>query len=285
VCKGDGKWFWSATLGLSQFTYSFRNGNLTESWRALQQTGSAAGKTPVWFVWILAVVLLVSAGVAYRVPARRLKLMGKDPIELPVPLSEFPREIGDWMGTELGIRATTQEYMRDNFADDFFTRRYVNAAGNRWADVYVVYCSSRPGGILGHRPGVCYPAFGWQHESTEKSRLTSRGGRQIDCLLHRFYKPPPEYDRIVVLSFYILNGRTTAKESDFSGPFGRRPNIARDPGRYVAQVQISSALENSVQAAAEQMTDLILDFLPGENGRVAAAEFVGTSAGRIKSTE
>jgi hypothetical protein len=53
----------------------------------------------------------------------------------------------------------------------------------------------------------------------------------------------------------------------------------------VAQVQISSALENSVQAAAEQMADLILDFLPDRNNKVKAAEFVGTSGGQTKSTE
>jgi hypothetical protein len=37
--------------------------------------------------------------------------------------------------------------------------------------------------------------------------------------------------------------------------------------------------------AAEQMADLILDLLPDENSRVKAAEFVGTSGGRTKSTE
>jgi hypothetical protein len=175
--------------------------------------------------------------------------------------------------------------MKDNFADDFFSRRYVDSVAKAWADVYVVYCSSRPGGILGHRPGVCYPAFGWQHESTEKSQLISKAGKQIDCLLHRFYKPPPEYDRIVVLSFYVLNGRITAKESDFSGPFGRRPNIARDPSRYVAQVQISSAQDKSVEMAAEQMADMILDFLPDGNSRVKAAESVDGPGGGVNRAE
>jgi len=72
------------------------------------------------------------------------------------------------------------------------------------------------------------------------------------------------------LNFYILNGQITTDESDFSGPFGRRPNIAGDPARYVAQVQISSVLENSIRTAAKDMTDLILNFLPDRNGRVRA---------------
>jgi len=69
-----------------------------------------------------------------------------------------------------------------------------------------------------------------------------------------------------------LNGQLTADENDFSGPWGRRPNIAGDPARYVAQVQISSVLENSIRTAAKDMIDLILDFLPNEDGRVIAAD-------------
>ena len=228
----------------------------------------------MWLVWILSVVLLVSAGIAYRIPAKWIRLLGEDPIPLPVPLSEFPTKVGDWVGRDLGVRLTTKEYMMDNFADDFFSRRYDNSSGKEWADVYVVYCSSRPGGILGHRPGVCYPANGWEHKETKTMQFTSAKGQVIDCLLHRFYKAPPEYYEMTVLSFYVVSGRATANERDFSGPFGRRPNIARDPSRYVAQVQISSVLESSVRKAAERMIDTILDFLPDENGQVRASRYI-----------
>jgi len=42
----------------------------------------------------------------------------------------------------------------------------------------------------------------------------------------------------------------------------------------VAQVQISSDLENSVLAAAREMADLILGFFPDKDGRVRALENV-----------
>lgn len=77
----------------------------------------------------------------------------------------------------------------------------------------------------------------------------------------------------VVLNFYILNGQLTADENDFSGPLGRRPNIAGDWARYVAQVQISSTLENSVRTIAKDVTDLVLDYLPNKNGKVRAVEY------------
>ncbi len=226
------------------------------------------GKVSGWFLWILAILLLVSSGVTYRLLASHLELVFDTPISLPLPLIALPAQIGDWVGRELTIPTTTKEYMEKNFADDFLTRRYINAATGAWADVYIVYCSSRPGGILGHRPRVCYPGGGWVHDSTEPSQFISTTGKQIPCLIHRFHKPAPTYEQKVVLNFYILNGQITTDESDFSGPFGRRPNIAGNPARYVAQVQISSVLENSIREAAKDMTDLILDFLPDEKGEV-----------------
>ena len=234
---------------------------------------ASRSKTPLWLVWILAVLLLIFSGVTYRVLASSLKRAFDTPIKLPVPLSAFPTNIGNWSGGDLTIANTTKEYMEKHFADDFLSRRYINDVTKSWADIYIVYCSSRPGGILGHRPQVCYLGFGWIHDSTVLSQFISRSGRQIPCLIHRFHKPAPKYDQTVVLNFYILNGQLTADEKDFSGIFGRRPNIAGDPARYVTQVQISSVLENSVRSLARDITDLVLDYLPDKNGKIQAVEY------------
>jgi len=262
--------------------YWIRFNFLPNSSKMFRSTYHAKGGTPGWFLWTLAILLLVSTGITYRVLASHLKLAADSSIKLPVPLSAFPTKIGDWVGSDLLIPTTTKEYMEKNFADDFFSRRYVNAEANAWADVYVVYCSSRPGGILGHQPRVCYPAHGWLHDSTEPSQFTSRIGQRVRCLIHRFHKPAPVYDQTVVLNFYILNGQITTEEKDFSGLLGRRPNIAGDPARYVAQVQISSVLENSIRTAAKDMTDLILDFLPDKNGVVRAAQHIATTSDAVK---
>lgn len=233
---------------------------------------AGTGKVTVRLAWLLAIILLVLSGIGYRGLASLLKLAVQTPVVLPMSLDVFPAQIGNWVGQDLSIRSTTKEYMEKHFADDFLSRRYINTATNVWADVYIVYCSSQPGGILGHRPRVCYPAHGWIHDSTEPSQFISQAGHQIPCLMHRFHKPAPSHDQTVILNFYILNGQITTDENGFSGPLGRRPNIAGNPARYVAQVQISSVLENSIRAAAKDITDLILDFLPGENGKVRAAD-------------
>ena len=80
-------------------------------------------------------------------------------------------------------------------------------------------------------------------------------------------------------NLWKLPNPTASNESGFSGVGWRTPNINGDPARYVAQIQISSALENSARTAAEEMTDIILDFFPDKNGEVKATGFYYTAIG------
>jgi hypothetical protein len=226
--------------------------------------------------WILAVVVLVASGIAYRALAPRWQGTGQRTIKLPVPLSQFPLSIGTWTGTETPIPAVTQEYMRQNFADDYVSRHYATRTPDAWANVYVVYCSSRPSGILGHRPGICYPASGWVADSTDDYEFTSAAGAKIPCLVQRFHRPAPNYQEVLVLSFYVVNGQIAPREDAFSNMMGRNPNISGDPARYVAHVQISSTYENSARRAAVDLADTVLEYLPDRNGVVKAAVSSGS---------
>ncbi|MBN2182925.1 MAG: EpsI family protein [Sedimentisphaerales bacterium] len=233
----------------------------------------------MWFACILAIFLLVSSGIAYRCLAA---FITGTVIELPLPLSTIPSRIGNWTGMELSIPTTTREYMERNFTDDFISRRYINNKNQEWADIYIVYCASRPGGMLGHQPRVCYPGNGWIHDSTDISHFLTREGKKIPCLIHKFHKPPPTYDQTIVLNFYVVNGKLATNQRGFSGFLSRRFNITRNPARYVAQIQISSISEKSIRNAATDITDLILDLLPDENGVVEAVEQISPENGDVK---
>ena len=229
-------------------------------------------KTLFWPTWLLAVIVLLLAGAVYRVAASRIKLVTKTPITLPVPLSAFPMQVGNWIGKDVPIPENIQRVAGN---DDFLNRLYINKLKNQWANVYIAY-SARPRTMVGHRPRECYVGGGWVHDSTQPSEIISYAGRKVPCLIHRFHRPAPETGEIVVLNFYILNGQLTNDESGFSGIGWRTPNIAGNAARYVAQVQISSVLENSVRTAAKDMTDLILDYFPDENGIVRAADYMNS---------
>ena len=226
------------------------------------------GKVSMPLVLVFSLVLLILSGIAYRVLASRLKLVVETPIELSVPLSAFPAQIGGWVGKDVAIPPNIQRVAGN---DDFLNRLYINKSTNQWANIYIAY-SARPRTMLGHRPQVCYVGGGWIHDGTEHAEVISNSGRKIPCLIHRFHMPAPGYEERVVLNFYIVNGQLTNDEGGFSGVGWRTPNIAGNAARYVAQIQISSVLENSIRVAAKDMTELILDFFPDENGDVRVTE-------------
>lgn len=236
------------------------------------------GKISTSMVCVLSLILLTLSGIGYRVLASRLQLAIDSPITLPVPLRVFPTEIGNWMGKDVPLPKNIQ---RVAAVDDFLSRLYINRTDNQWANVYIPY-TARPRTMMGHRPQICYVGGGWTHDSTEQSQVISSAGRTIPCLVHHFHKPAPQNDEIVVLNFYIVNGLFTNNENVFTGIGWRTPNIAGNPARYVAQVQISSVLESSVRIATKDMADLILDSFPDENGKVRVIEYVNTASNILK---
>jgi len=223
-------------------------------------TKTSYSKRILFTYWLLAVSVLLSAGFIYRNQSSTLNNITQTPVALAVPLKSFPYAIKHWSATDVPIPQNIQRIIQN---DDFVNRLYINSLTEQWANIYLAY-SARPRTMLGHRPQVCYVSAGWVLDSTEKSQFITSSGKTVTSLIHYFHKPAPYDEQIVVLNFYILNGQLTCYEEGFSGIGWRTPNINGNPARYVAQIQISSVFENSVRAAAKDLTDEILKFLPAE---------------------
>lgn len=228
---------------------------------------AGSSKAPSSLGWLLAISVLFAAGVFHRTVVSHLKTSLNTPVQLPISLSEFPTEIADWVGQDVSI---PDNVIRIAGSDDYFYRIYRHKSTGHWVNVYVSY-SGRPRTMVGHRPEVCYGAAGWICDGTISSEFQRTDYQSAPCQIHRFRKPGPYGSEVVVLNYYILNGQIMNSESGFSGIAWRTPNIAGNPARYVAQVQIISVLESQVRLAAQNMTDLICDFLPDRNGLVKAA--------------
>jgi hypothetical protein len=209
------------------------------------------------------------------------RFAGGKPIRLPVPLEAFPWTVGEWTGTDVPIAEAIQ---RVAGYDDQINRLYVNRSRNQWVNLFAAY-SARPRTMIGHRPEVCYVGGGWIHDGTDRVKLNLNSGRNIPALIHRFHKPKPKAESIVVLSFYVVNGHITDDERVFTGLNWRTPNIGDNPARYVAQVQISSVLENSARAAAAELTDPLKAFFPDQNGQVSASRYLPARKRPTKGSE
>ena len=258
--------------------YPFRRRDIKERTESLGFICAERGTASLWLFWIVTVILLISCGITYRVLATRLRSVVDTPVALPVPLEAFPKRIGSWIGKDVPIPLNIQRTARN---DASLKRLYTDEVGNQGVNVYIAY-TAHPRTMLGHRPRICYVAGGWVHDGTQAVTITSNVGRVVPCLIHRFHKPAPSNEEIIVLNFYIVNGQLTSDDKAFSGVGWRIPNINGDPARYVTQVQISSILENSIRTAAEEMVELILDFFPDEMGQVRAVEYIDPSSGLMR---
>lgn len=209
-------------------------------------------------VWFAAVFMILAAHIGSGVVLSNFSLSNESPFLRGRSLGSFPKRVGNWSGKDIRFADKIDPVAG---IDDYVNRLYVNDSANLWATVFVSY-SNRPRTILGHRPRVCYVAAGWVHDGTEQVRIVSAGGAVVPCLIHRFHRPAPQSQGIVVVNFYVLNGELRADEGGFLTLSWRTPNMAGSPSRYVAQIQISSAYENSVLAAAKDMIEQILEFFP-----------------------
>jgi EpsI family protein len=216
------------------------------------------GKRLSWgYASILWLAILLGAGSIRRWVDSVLAAAPLAPLTLEAPLSSLRSTIDSWTGTDVPV---DERVLKVAGTDDHVNRRYSDSRSGASVNFYVGYVA-RPVNMLGHRPETCYPAHGWVHRSTQEDTLLLADGRQLPCLVHRFQKDDADAADLVVLNYYVLQGRYTAEWTDFWGPAWRRPNLARDPNYYVAQVQVVGsalipAMFDRAEAAVRQFAAL-----------------------------
>lgn len=157
----------------------------------------------------------------------------------------------------------TESLIKATGNDDYIIRKYNNSETGQSINLYIGF-SARPLNMRGHTPVGCYPANGWVHDDTSSEQVLLVSGRSLPCLIHRFHKPYPAVNNIVILNYYIVDGHSVKTEEAFYGLKYRMVNYSRKVNRYVTQVQISSQMANSVIDAASEFCDVISEFFPEE---------------------
>jgi len=118
----------STTLGLYNLISSWGPNYLVESSKGLCLIHARTDKTCARVILILAVLLLVSGDITWRLLSSHLKLAVVIPGALSAPLRSLPTRIGDCVGNDLSICTTTRLNVQKHFANDFLSRRHTNAA-------------------------------------------------------------------------------------------------------------------------------------------------------------
>jgi hypothetical protein len=203
-------------------------------------------------VWLATAVLIAFSAVAYRLLERQYGY-ARTAERNQVYTGEFPSSIEHWqlVGTETSVPSGNS-----------VTGTYRNKLNGDSVKLFIV-CTGMVDEIMAHRPSTCYEGDGWVSEDSDDIEITTAFGRKIPCKIHQFYKSTGEYQRLVVLSFYVVNGRAVADEEIFSSGGIFKPGT-RDT-HYAAQVQIISGYESSVVQAASGMAEAVWSMLPGED--------------------
>jgi EpsI family protein len=157
-------------------------------------------RTTSWLRFLLAAMLLAGAGLflharsgAERLPDRK-------------ELASFPLKVGDWTGTDIGIKADIREVLGDG---DFLRRNYQRGSGQPPVDFFVAYFPTQRTGSTMHSPQNCLPGSGWMPVDHSWIELPRAGGGTVTVNRYIIAKG---LDRQVALYWYQAHGRVVASE-------------------------------------------------------------------------
>ncbi len=209
-----------------------------------------------WVGVFAAFSLLVGSGAAHRIAAARFARASSS---IPLPrgtLAALPLTIADWKGADVPLDDVVIEI---SDTDDHLNRVYTRANGRQRVSLFVGY-GVKMRDLMPHRPEVCYVGQGWTMLSTRRVELPMPDGNRFPCQVHNFQRGGLDPRRIMVLNYYIVDGRFA---QDVSALRSKAWKFNSDVS-YVAQVQIAApddATEKTdeavVPAFAAQSAELI----------------------------
>ena len=189
-------------------------------------------------------VLLLGSGAGYRLLAARLAgLAGAVPLARGT-LNRLPREIGDWVGTDVAL---DERIIEATDTDDHLNRTYTRRAGSGVVALYIAY-GVHFRDLMPHRPEVCYPGAGWLHEGTADASIPTAEGTEVPVQIHKFARGGLDPHFITVLNYYDVDGQFCPNVSLLRSKGWRLKTQAR----YMAQVQISCVGEGMSEAQTQE---------------------------------
>ena len=131
---------------------------------------------------------------------------GPDSYVVRQPLSDFPRELSGWTGTDQPIDAETLEVLG---AGDFLSRVYSSDESAAPISLFIGYFPTQRTGATIHSPRNCLPASGWAFESSSTVMFEDVAGKS-----HHVgeYVIANEDSRQFVIYWYEAHGRSVSNE-------------------------------------------------------------------------
>ncbi len=123
------------------------------------------------------------------------------------PFSSFPRQIGEWTGTESRFDQKIYDVLG---VDDSFLCNYRSKAG-RQVQLYIGFYQSQREGDIIHSPKNCMPGGGWNISDVKlkKIRISENDTKKTDVIQLNLQNGPRKQ---IVLYWFHSRGRIIASE-------------------------------------------------------------------------
>ena len=222
--------------------------------KAASVSRSVARCSTSWLSTIIALVLISSSGVGYRVAAARFAHTRGSVSLHRGTLRALPLQIGEWSGAEAPLDELTIE---NTDTDDHVSRSYTRQGGTEAVSLFIGY-GVRIRDLMPHRPEVCYTGVGWTLDESRNLELRTADGSTLPCQVHTFHRGGPGAQRIAVVNYYIVDGEYCADVSLLRSKAWKFKNKVG----YVAQVQITSSADPLRVAEQRPACDFAMDSAP-----------------------
>ncbi len=200
---------------------------------------------------IAASILVLVSGLAYRALAARLAHSGTTSPIVPEALQRLPMQIGSWTGQDVPL---DEAVVRKTGTDGRINRRYSRYAGAENVGLYIAYGVTARA-LAPHRPEVCYVRAGWTLIDRRSVELPLEDGGKLPCSVFQFSRGGLGAEKIVVLNYFIVDGRHCGDASLLQSRAWRGSGTVD----YVAQVQISSTENLPTDSAVEVVGAFCVD--------------------------
>ncbi len=148
-------------------------------------------------------VVALLAGTALLLYARG----NTDLIPVSEPLSQVPRTIAGWSGSDVQIDQETLDVLGNG---DFLSRVYTQGGEEQSIGLFIAYYPTQRTGDTIHSPKNCLPGSGWAFESSHYVNLKDANGKA-----HRvgeYIIADGENNRQFVIYWYQAHGRSIASQ-------------------------------------------------------------------------
>ena len=157
----------------------------------------------------IVISLLITAGIYQIRSSVPSAALGQYHGSIAQQISEFPFQMGRWVGQDVQIPTSAQKILRPN---GLVSRRFSRYGTDGSLTFALIHCIDLRD-MHGHHPPRCYPASGW---SIKKEQLDDRvgreenlriliGGFEADMSVYRFWRADQVVSRndMVVVSIFI----------------------------------------------------------------------------------